>query len=87
MTVSGGQGTTFGDGLRCAGGFVLRLGTKINSANSSIYPAFGDTPISIRGAIPATGATRTYQAWYRNTSGPCASGYNLTNGVLVTWTP
>jgi hypothetical protein len=84
---SGGQGFAFGDGLRCAGGFVLRLGTKINSANASIYPAFGDTPISIRGAIPAGGATRTYQAWYRNTTGPCGSGFNLTNGVQVTWTP
>ena len=84
---NGGLGTVFGDGLRCAAGSVIRLGTKTNSSNGSMYPAPGDIPISIKGAIPAGGGTRTYQAWYRNTTGPCGSGFNLTNGVQVTWVP
>jgi hypothetical protein len=85
--VNGGSGTVFGDGLRCAGGSVIRLGTKINASNGSTYPAAGDVPISIKGAIPASGGTRTYQAWYRNNTGPCGSGFNLTNGLQVTWSP
>jgi hypothetical protein len=85
--VAGGLGAPFGDGLRCAGGTVIRLVTRINTANGSSYPDVLDPPISIRGAIPAGGGTRTYQVWYRNQSGPCGSGHNLTNGVLVAWRP
>jgi hypothetical protein len=85
--VNGGAGTAFGDGLRCAGGSVIRIGTKINAMNSSTYPATGDIPISVKGAIPASGGTRTYQAWYRNNTGSCGSGFNLTNGAQVTWVP
>jgi hypothetical protein len=84
----GGQGTIFGDGLRCAAGSVLRLGTKLNSgAGVSAYPGPGDQPISIRGMIPAPGAVRTYQCWYRN-SNPAfctPSTFNLTNGIALTW--
>jgi len=86
------QGTTqigavFGDGLRCAGGVVIRLGTKTNTSGLSRYPAVGDIPISIRGSVPAA-TTRNYQAWYRNAAAFCtASTYNLTNGVSVSWQP
>lgn len=66
---------------------MIRFGTKINSSNGSSYPGGGDLPISIRGAIPVIGGTRTYQAWYRNPNGPCNTGSNLTNGVQVTWVP
>ncbi len=83
-----GSGTVFGDGKRCAGGSVIRLGTKTNSAGSSSYPALGDTSVSVRGAVSAAGATRTYQAWYRNAVSFCTpDGFNLTNGLSVTWVP
>jgi hypothetical protein len=85
--VSGGAGSVFGDGLRCGGGQIVRLATKANVQNGSMYPSVGDVAISIRGAIPPSGGTRTYQGWYRNVTGPCGSGFNLTNGVRVTWTP
>jgi hypothetical protein len=84
------QGTTqisnaFGDGLRCAGGSVNRLGTKTNVGGSSQYPEPGNQPISVKGAVTAPG-TRTYQTWYRNAAAYCTpSTFNLTNGVLVTW--
>jgi len=88
------QGTTqlagalFGDGLRCAGGAVIRLGTKANSAGSSAYPAVGDLPISVKGAVPMSGGSRTYQAWYRNAAAFCTtSTFNLTNGVSIAWNP
>lgn len=83
-----GAGVVFGDGKRCASGTVIRLGTKTNSGGTSSYPAAGDPAISVRGAVPAAGATRTYQAWYRNTAAFCTvDGFNLTNGVRATWIP
>jgi hypothetical protein len=85
--LSGGAGAVFGDGLRCAGGTVIRLGTKLNAAGSSQYPGAADARVSVRGLVPA-GATRTYQAWYRNAAAFCTpSTFNLTNGVEVAWAP
>jgi choice-of-anchor B domain-containing protein len=82
-----GMGTAFGDGLRCASGSVVRLGTRTASAGAATYPSLGDLPVSVRGAVPA-GATRTYQVWYRNAAAFCTSDtFNLTNGLVVTWAP
>jgi len=80
-----GAGAVFGDGKRCAGGTVIRLGTKNAFAGVSSYPAAGDPSVSVRGLIGAPG-TRTYQAWYRNAAAFCtASTFNLSNGLEVTW--
>ncbi len=85
---NGGLGSVFGDGLRCASGSVIRLGTKINSAGASHYPGASDPSISVRGLLPAAGGTRQYQAWYRNAATFCtASTFNLTNGLRVVWIP
>ena len=89
------QGTSqanavFGDGLRCAAGTVLRLGTKTAAAGFASYGSgnVGDVPISVRGVITGAGGTRHYQGWYRNSAAFCsASTFNLTNGVTVAWTP
>jgi hypothetical protein len=81
----GGLGVAFGDGLRCAGGTVVRLGTKTNFAGASSYPTGGDLSVSVRGGV-AAGDTRTHQVWYRNAAAFCtASTFNLTNGVQVLW--
>jgi hypothetical protein len=78
----------FGDGLRCAGGTVVRLGTKTNSGGMSQFPSAGDPSVSVRGMVPGVGGTRFYQAWYRNNANFCTSAiFNLTNGVQVTWLP
>jgi hypothetical protein len=83
-----GGGTAFGDGLRCAGGTVVRLATKTNVAGASSYPVGADVPISVKGLVPVAGATRTYQAWYRNAAAFCTvSTFNLSNGVEFTWAP
>ncbi|MEY2806307.1 MAG: hypothetical protein RIR65_724 [Planctomycetota bacterium] len=80
-----GAGTVFGDGLRCAAGSVIRLGTKNNAANTSSYPTAGNLSISVKGAVTVPG-TRYYQVWYRNAAAFCtASTFNLTNGVGVSW--
>lgn len=85
-----GVGTAFGDGLRCASGTIIRLGSKNNIGGISYYPntGTGDVPIAIKGLVPLTGGTRTYQAWYRNAAVFCtASTFNLTNGMSVQWGP
>jgi hypothetical protein len=85
--VGGGLGSAFGDGLRCAGGSVLRLGTKIAVGGQSAYPAAGEQSITVRGQVTAPG-TRNYQAWYRNSAAFCTpSGFNLGNGLEIVWGP
>jgi hypothetical protein len=85
QAVNGGQGTAFGDGLRCAGGSIVRLGIKLASGSTSTYPQAGDPSVSVRGGVVAPG-TRAYQAWYRNAATFCTSDpFNLTNGLSVLW--
>jgi len=85
--VSGGAGAVFGDGLRCAGGSLVRLGTKLNVGGASSYPGGGDAAISVRGLVTVPG-TRTYQTWYRNAAAFCTtSTFNLSNGISVSWAP
>lgn len=80
-----GAGTVFGDGLRCASGSIVRLGTKTNSSGASRYPATGDASISSKGLVGSAG-TRNYQVWYRNAAAYCQpETFNLTNGVRVDW--
>ncbi len=87
-TTSAGTGILFGDGLRCASGTIVRLGTKNNVAGASSYPEGGDQSVSVRGLVPAGGGARTYQVWYRNAAVFCtASTFNLSNGLSVTWAP
>jgi uncharacterized delta-60 repeat protein len=77
----------FGDGLRCAAGAVVRIGTKANASGASRYPGAGDLAVSVRGGV-AQPSVRHYQVWYRNAAAFCTpSTFNLTNGVSVTWTP
>ena len=84
-----GAGQVFGDGLRCAGGSVIRLGAKLPVSNFAQYSSTSDLPISIKGMVPALGGTRSYQVWYRNPDPTfCTAGtFNLSNGWTVTWTP
>jgi len=79
--VNGGNGAVFGDGLRCAGGSVARLGVGLPAANG--YATWGPG----LGAMGAWGAgdTRRFQAWYRDPGGPCGTGFNLTNGTEITF--
>jgi len=89
------QGTTqvqvvFGDGIRCSGGTVIRLGQRAVPVSGAL--AFGhnvgtDPDVSLAGFV-TPGTTYTYQAWYRNAAGYCtANTYNLSNGLSMTWQP
>ena len=81
--INGGQGSYFGDGLRCAGGGVIRLEVQFSSGGDS------HTTVSIitKGGVVA-GQTKRYQLWYRDpNNSPCGSSFNLTNGYEITWIP
>jgi hypothetical protein len=83
--LQGGMGVVFGDGLRCVGGNIVRLGTKMNVGGASSYPTGSDQPVSQRGNVSA-GDVRQYQVWYRNAAAFCTpNGFNLSNGYEITW--
>jgi len=68
--------TAFGDGVRCVGGDIKRLGVVISGtgrADSGIL--YG----------PSSPGVRYYQFWYRDSLGPGQSGFNLSNAIAVAW--
>lgn len=80
----GGLGLPFGDGLRCVGGGIVRLGVRL--PDSSGAASWGP------GLAPSggwnQGDVRRFQVWYRDPSGsPCGFGFNLSNGLEVVFTP
>ncbi len=86
--VNGGGGSYFGDGLRCAGGGLVRLQIRISNA-----AGVSSTTISIaaKGGV-SPGDVKRYQCWYRDNSGlqPCGPGvydFNLSNGFEIIWRP
>lgn len=81
--IAGGSGALFGDGLRCTGGALQRLGWT--TANASGEASWGPGLIASAGYV--AGDRRQFQAWYRDPSGPCGSLHNLSNGVEMTFAP
>jgi hypothetical protein len=87
LRVNAGNGAVFGDGLRCVGGTVIRIGTKTNVAGTSSYPAAGDAHVALK-CNDAPGDVRDYQCWYRNAAQFCSGAtFNLSNGLETTWAP
>lgn len=79
---------TFGDGLLCTGGTVIRLRAKAASGGVVSYPDAGETPLGIRGQLPPEGGTRYFQVWYRNAAAYCTPAtFNATNGLSTYWMP
>jgi len=82
--VNGGDGLVFGDGLRCAGGNVKRLGVRQPDANGDATWGPGLQPLGLW----QPGDTRRFQAWYRDPNGgPCGLGFNLSHGYEVVFVP
>jgi hypothetical protein len=79
----------FGDGVRCAGGTLVRLRTKINAGGASQFPDGTDTvTLSQRGGVaPGSGAVRHYQTYYRNAAAAFCppETFNVTNGWSLAW--
>lgn len=79
--------TPFGDGLRCVGQPIVRLGTKQNSGGASSFPGPADPSISVRGMVAAPGI-RHYCAWFRDPAAFCTiDTFGLTNAVTIVWEP
>lgn len=85
--------TIFGDGLRCVGAAgvgVFRFPPVNGGAQGTLVhgPVVGHSQavFPAQGQITA-GSTWNFQAWYRDPSGPCGGGFNLSNGLSVTFTP
>jgi hypothetical protein len=82
-----GAGSIFGDGRRCVGGTVLRLGGSAITGDVGTYPSPGQAAVSVQGEIAGPGSLH-YQALFRDLFTYCTSATsNLTNSVSVTWTP
>ena len=82
--VNGGAGVQFGDGLRCAGGGVIRLQVRFAGSGGSSATTID---IAAKGGC-AAGDVKRYQVWYRDPlTSPCGAQFNLTNGVEITWIP
>ena len=82
---------TLGDGIRCVGSPFHRFGTFNTGATGSGVKGPGIIASSCA-TLPAAycidaASTWNFQAWYRNLTGPCGHGSNLTNGVHVVFTP
>ncbi len=81
IQVNGGSGNSFGDGLLCAGGGIVRLEIVSTDGTGSAASTIG---IAAKGGVSA-GQTKTYQFWYRDPGGTCSNGFNTTNGVELSW--
>ncbi len=87
-------GIPFGDGKRCAGGTLKRLGVNNAVGGVTSYPQAGDPSISARSAalgdpIPS-GGIRIYQVYYRDPSptycpDPPGGTFNATQAVQLVW--
>jgi hypothetical protein len=91
---AGGNRWPFGDGVLCVSAgskgmyrFPLQISTVVGTATSG--PGLA---AQITASFPASGwlqpgDTWYFQRWYRDAEGPCGSGFNLTNGLGLTFTP
>jgi hypothetical protein len=81
----------FADGLRCIGGQTYRFSAQSSGSTGSFslgpgIPALSCSSFPTAGCI-TSGSTWRFQAWHRDPDGPCGSGSNLTNGLVVTFVP
>lgn len=78
VALGNGSGMLFGDGLRCAGSGVRRLGTTVVDASGNA--SWGPGLAAMGNWSP--GSTRRLQVWYGDPFGsPCGTGFNTSNGV------
>ncbi len=83
--------TTFYDGLRCINLPVLRHATKSSGATGGFALGPGIAALSLArfgasGTISA-GDTIYFQTWYRDSTGPCGTGSNVSSAIKVTFLP
>ncbi len=78
----------FGDGFRCAGGFVYRLNPLVMTNSSGIAQhALDITNPPFAGAQITAGSRWNFQFWFRDPMGPGGTGFNLTDGLGALFCP
>ncbi len=90
-------GAVYGQGVRCVGGTITRLGTKHASGGSMTIPDFeaGDPQVTVvsaaKGDLIHPGDSRYYLVSYRDPvvlgGCPASSTFNCTQTGMVTWSP
>lgn len=91
-TEAANPGIPLGDGLRCIGGQLRRLGARTAAPDGSLafgHDVPGDPQISIAGGIPLGGGVRRYQVYYRDSNPNFCTPerFNLSNGIRIPWYP
>lgn len=82
--IVGGDGVPFGDGLRCVGQQVVRLGVRFPDG---IGDAVWGPGLGAAGGW-GSGDLRYFQSWFRDPhASPCGSGFNLSDAALVFFGP
>ena len=80
--------------MRCIGGALKRLYVTSAVGTLASAPTPGSLPLGMQSAFLgdplASGSTRWYQAWYRDSdanfcSAPQGNLWNVSNGVRVDW--
>jgi hypothetical protein len=88
---TGSVNVPFGDGIRCVGGMTQRLFPPIAvdaTGNANRILDFTQPPVAPGGTSPIdAGATRYFQFWYRDTTGPGGTGFNLSDAMEILFTP
>jgi hypothetical protein len=93
-TGNNGNGASYGDGVLCMSGTVLRLYTKhaVNGTASAPGPNDGGIRWTSGqlGDFIANGSTRYYQVYYRDgkqsfCAAPAGNSWNVTNGLVIVW--
>jgi len=80
----------FGDGFRCVGGQIFRLSPPVLTdvlgfAQRSLD--FTSPPMNSGGGMVSAGSSAYFQFWFRDPGGPGGSGFNLSDGLCVTFAP
>jgi hypothetical protein len=95
-TTNLGSAAVFGDGVRCVGGALKRIGVHNASGGTVSYPLPGDPSISARSAALGdaigAGQARYYQTYYRDPNlafcpSPPGNSWNVSSGQVITWWP
>ncbi|MCA8981273.1 MAG: hypothetical protein KDC14_14680 [Planctomycetes bacterium] len=73
----------FKDGKLCAGSPTERLEVGFLTSHGTLMTT---QSIVTNGNVPGPGATRYYQAWYRDpVVSVCGTGSNFTSGLIIEW--
>jgi len=80
--------TPFGDGFRCVGGQTHRVQPPVQADPTGFVSkpvSFTTGPASSGPGLIDADSTWNFQLWYRDPMGPGGTGYNLSDGLSVTF--